>query len=113
MRLVSDKLEIVCTVCPTGCGMQIHDHEGEIKVVGNLCIRGYDYAVAELTNPLRTLTTTMRLSGSDLKLLPVRTSVPVPKDKMREIVLCLNRAAACAPIASGDVVVPEIRRASV
>ncbi len=103
------KTTVVCTVCPTGCEMTVMRGEHDIILVeGNLCKRGQVYAEAEITHPVRTLTTTVRLCGSDRPLLPVRTNQPVPRDRMREIVREINGMAFTAPISLGQVLVRNI-----
>ena len=56
--------------------------EDEIRVEGNACPRGYTYAVNELTNPLRTLTTTVEIESQTQKRLPVISSAPLPKGRI-------------------------------
>ncbi len=104
-----NKQTVVCTVCPTGCEMTVRRGEHDaILVEGNLCKRGLVYAEAEVTNPLRTLTTTIRLCGSDRPLLPVRTNQPVPRARLREIVREINGMAFTAPISLGQVLVRNV-----
>jgi CxxC motif-containing protein len=102
-------MEMICTVCPTGCGLTVTLENGlPVKVAGNLCKRGLAYAVAECTNPVRTLTTTVRLCNGDRPLLPVRTTIPVPRARMREMVCILNGMAVSAPVLMGTVLLADI-----
>ena len=102
-------MEMICTVCPTGCGLSVTLENGfPSQVTGNLCKRGHAYAVAECTNPVRTLTTTVRLCHGDRPLLPVRTTKPVPRSQMREMVRILNGMAFSAPIPAGTVLMTDI-----
>lgn len=74
--------KFTCIVCPVGCELVAtltDDGKTVISVEGNSCKRGVTYAVEELTAPKRTLTSTVRIVGADDKLLPVRTSRPIPK----------------------------------
>jgi len=102
-------MEMICTVCPTGCGLTIEMNDGiPGKVTGNLCKRGLAYAMAECTNPVRTLTTTVRLCNGGRPLLPVRTTKPVPRAQLREMVDVLNGLSVSAPVADGSILVPDI-----
>lgn len=102
-------MEMICTVCPTGCNLTVTLENGApVQVAGNLCKRGYAYAVAECTNPVRTLTTTVRLCHGDRPLLPVRTTKPVPRGQMRDMVRILNGMAVSAPISVGTVLLTDI-----
>ncbi len=102
-------MEMICTVCPTGCGLTVDVENGCVtRVSGNLCKRGHAHAVAEVTRPVRTLTTTVRLCGGDRPLLPVRTNRPVPRERLREIVRLLNGITVSAPVAEGTIVIADV-----
>ncbi|MDU2066722.1 MAG: DUF1667 domain-containing protein, partial [Sporomusaceae bacterium] len=73
---------ISCIVCPMSCqGKVIFDNENIIDVVGFTCQRGVNYAKQEVTDPKRTLTTTVKVTGGELHLLPVISKPALPKDK--------------------------------
>ena len=97
--------ELICIVCPRGCHLRI-DENG--TVTGNGCQRGVDYAHAELTAPVRTLTSTVKITGADLPRLPVKTDRPIPKERMAEAMRILNGVTVTAPIRIGDVIVKNI-----
>ena len=104
------KKNLTCIVCPVGCRLEITmDAAGKIKdISGNTCKRGYDYAMTEFTDPRRTLTTTVKLTGSAAdKFLPVRTSSPIPKPKLMEAMAIVNKLSASAPVKVGDVICPD------
>ena len=101
------KKNLTCIVCPVGCRLEITmGADGTIRdISGNTCRRGYDYAMTEFTDPRRTLTTTVRLTGAKTdKFLPVRTSAPIPKPSLMEAMKKVNTLSACAPIRVGDVI---------
>ena len=101
------KKTLTCIVCPMGCQLEVTtDENGKVTdITGNTCKRGYDYAMSEFTDPRRTLTTTVRITGSDNdKFLPVRTSSPIPKPKLFEAMEKVNTLTASAPIKVGDVI---------
>lgn len=62
------KKEMTCIVCPMGCQLQLDIDDATLKlsVSGNNCPRGIKYAHEELTNPKRTLTTTVLLERAEL-----------------------------------------------
>ena len=95
---------ITCTTCPVGCEMEV-EHEGKIfiKVTGHICKRGEAYAEDEIVNPRRTLTSTVILNGAEIKLLPVKTSAPIEKDKLFEGMSIINNIKINAPVKMGDV----------
>ncbi|MBQ9428175.1 MAG: DUF1667 domain-containing protein [Clostridia bacterium] len=84
------KRELTCTVCPMGCEICVETDGGKVlSVGGNTCRRGEDYAVTEVTAPVRTLTSTIRCDNG--KLLPVKTKKPIPKEKMRVFMDVINQ----------------------
>lgn len=100
---------ITCILCPRGCNLKVELDEGEIlSVKNNECEKGPRYANDEVYHPTRTLTTTVRIKGAKLPLLPVRTKGPIPKDKVFEAMSVLAGVEANAPITVGQVIYPNI-----
>ena len=107
------KKYLTCIICPMGCSLEIDVNENEenieIKSVsGNNCRRGEQYAKKELTEPTRTLTTTMAVSGSTLKLVPVKTDGEVPKDMLLKAMEVIRRAKCTAPVKCGDILLLDL-----
>ena len=102
------KKEIICTVCPRGCHIQV-EGEGDkvLSVEGQGCKRGLEYASAEYAHPVRILTTTVKLDGQN-DLLPVRSNAPVPKEKLFDCMEVIRATAVKAPVARYDVVIKDI-----
>ena len=100
------KKTLTCIVCPIGCKIDVTLDEGGkiLDITGNTCRRGYKYAETEFTNPTRTLTSTVRCDSEFDKLLPVRTSAPIPKGKLFDAMKLINQIEVRAPISRGDVV---------
>ncbi len=103
------KKEVICTVCPRGCHI-IVEGEGETisSVEGYSCKRGLEYASAEFAHPVRILTTTVKLSSDEHDLLPVRSSAPVPKEKLFDCMAVIRTIEAARPINRYDVIVKDI-----
>ncbi|MBQ8028410.1 MAG: DUF1667 domain-containing protein [Clostridia bacterium] len=102
--------DLICVSCPLGCSMSVElSDSGEVlSVKGNTCKRGEQYAISECTNPVRMLTTTMKVNGGSLNVVPVKTSVPIPKGKMFECMEVINNEVVDAPVAMGDVLICNI-----
>lgn len=94
---------LICIVCPRGCRLTV-DEENGYAVEGNQCPRGEEYGRNEIMNPVRVVTTTVRIESSEMKLCPVRTEKPIPKDKMFECIRVLNGITLKAPVRTGDIV---------
>jgi CxxC motif-containing protein len=100
--------ELVCIGCPMGCRLRAAPSGSEVLVEGHSCERGRTYAIAELTRPMRTLPSTVRIRGAALKRLPVRSAAPVPKDSLFRCMEELRRVEVAAPIAMGEVIVENL-----
>lgn len=97
--------KLICIVCPRGCHLEIDE---KLNVTGNSCKRGEVYGKAEVTNPTRTVTSTVKLNSKNLKMLPVRTDKPISKSKMFEVIEILKNTSVNAPIKSGEEIVKNI-----
>ena len=99
---------ITCIVCPNGCRIDCEEVDGAWRCSGNACKRGAAYAVAELTAPMRTLTTTVRTQSAQMPALPVRTRGELPKARLSDAVAALAGVTVQPPLHIGDVVLPNI-----
>jgi len=102
--------EIICIICPLACRVTVNiDEEGTILGATNyLCKEGENYAIAEYKFPGRILTTTILTEDSSCKLLPVRTSGPVPKERLKEMMYFLSRIKVKPPVKMGQVILPNV-----
>jgi CxxC motif-containing protein len=99
--------ELTCIVCPRGCALRVEIEEGkDLVVTGNACPRGVQYAIDECTHPMRTITTTVR--AEDGSVIPVKTDRTIPKEKMFECMVEINKAVATLPAHVGDVVIENV-----
>lgn len=106
---MTETKRITCVVCPLGCeGKIAADGESIVTVEGFGCPRGEQYAREEAANPRRMLTTSVRVRGSDKKLLPVVSDRPIPKHLLMDCTALLMGVTVDAPIAEGHVVCRDI-----
>ena len=101
---------ITCIVCPQGCSLEIwYNMKDEVKEIkGYTCKRGLEYGRAESINPVRTLTTTIRIDGGKLPVIPVKSNKPLPKNLLFECMKIIKKVKLRAPINSGEVVIENI-----
>lgn len=99
---------ITCILCPRGCAMTVTGEVGALQVTGNTCPKGEKYAVDECTNPVRTVTSTVRVSNRKDTMVSVKTAAPVPKGKMMEVMAALRSVTVSAPVQIGHVVLSDI-----
>lgn len=101
--------DIICTVCPRGCRITVTgDQKSVAAAEGYGCKRGLEYAKAEYAHPVRILTTTVKTDGGDEKLLPVRSSRPIPKEKIFECMEVIRKTTVKSNVKSHDVVIKNI-----
>ena len=98
--------KFTCISCPIGCGLTVD--VDNLIVTGNKCKRGQVYGINEVTNPVRTITTTVKIEGGTHKVLPVKTQKPIPKGLNMECMKVLNKITIKAPVKIGDIVVENI-----
>ena len=100
-----EKRELICIVCPRGCHLTVDEN---LVVTGNTCKRGEIYGRQEVTNPTRTLTSTVRIHHAELPLCPVKTKDPIPKGKLFAAMEEIDKVVLEAPVHIGDVVIADL-----
>jgi CxxC motif-containing protein len=98
---------MTCINCPMGCSLEV-TVEDEIKVSGNRCIRGREYAASEITDPQRTVTSTVRIFNGDKSLASVKTDREISKRLIFEVMRIINDINIEAPVRIGDVLTTNI-----
>ena len=98
------KTNLICIMCPMGCEMTVEKVGKTFNVTGNSCVRGERYAKEELTAPKRVVTALVKTTTG---VLPVKTTAPVPKQLVFEVVkeinkLCLKKGKI------GDVIIKNV-----
>jgi CxxC motif-containing protein len=107
--MAAEKKHFVCVVCPIGCEIDVvHDGSKIISMEGNKCEKSVEFVSQELIEPMRILTTTVRIRGSRWPVIPVRTDKSVPKRLFPRIMKELRRIKLQAPISMLDMVVRDI-----
>lgn len=99
-------MKINCIVCPQGCELNIIDENGKIAVSGNKCKRGAEYGTQEFRDPRRMVTSIARLSGGGV--LPVKTSAPVPKDRIFDVLAEVKKIIVARPVKLGAVLIKNV-----
>ncbi len=102
------KGHITCTVCPVGCKIFVSDESGEIVIEGNRCEKGYEYAMNEIVRPKRTLPTSVKVIDGEQPLVSVKSSKPVDRKKIADIMKKIKEISVEAPVNIGDIVAKNI-----
>jgi CxxC motif-containing protein len=112
--------ELYCIVCPNGCRLKIEEIAGaaggeagaanaggaggKYRVTGNKCGRGVDFAIAEVTGPTRSITTTVRTRFPLAPALPVRSAGEIPKASVPELMRFLGTVSITTAVGIGDII---------
>ncbi len=107
----NEMIEKICIVCPIGCNLKItkdSSQEEGYLVEDNKCPRGYTYAIKEMTNPTRIVTSTVKISDLEDVMLPVKTTDGIPKGKIFELMDEINKIEIELPIQMNDVIIPNL-----
>ncbi|MBP5551765.1 MAG: FAD-dependent oxidoreductase [Spirochaetales bacterium] len=91
---------VTCTICPNGCQVKWDEQTGTFS--GNRCKRGARFAMQERTSPMRSVTTTVKIS--DGSLLPVRTAEQISKAHVIGLVRQLRKTELEKSVAIGGEV---------
>lgn len=97
---------LTCLLCPAGCELDVLDEDGRLQVRGNECDKGIAFAESEIHHPLRNLATSVPLLGTEAKMVSVRLSGPVPRERIFPILEAIARLRPQAPVFRGQVLIP-------
>ena len=106
--LTTQVKEIVCIVCPNGCRIQCKQSGDGFHFSGQKCKRGESYAAAELTRPMRSLTTSVKTAFADSPVVSVRTDGEIEKSKLMEVSKALSSVLVQTRVKIGDIIAENI-----
>ena len=81
---------------------------GEYEVTGNMCPRGEEYAINEMTHPARNISSLIKVNGKGGPVISCKTSSEIPKNKIFDVMEVINQASVSAPVNVGDVLIKNI-----
>lgn len=101
--------KITCIVCPMGCeATVVFEGDKILKAEGLECQRGKEYVAREIKAPMRDFFTVVQVRGARAAVCPVRSTKPIPRDKLTECSRELADVVLVAPIKAGDVIARDI-----
>ncbi|MGI5887932.1 MAG: DUF1667 domain-containing protein [Oscillospiraceae bacterium] len=101
-------MEMICINCPKGCRLRAEKTADGWEISGYSCPRGKEYAYSEVTDPRRTLTSTVVVKSGAIRRCPMKSASPIPKDLVKEAAKALDGVVLEAPVRIGDIVVKDI-----
>lgn len=102
-------VEVTCVRCPMGCIVSVEVRADGIAAYldGAMCARGSEYAVAEATAPMRSVATTVAVSGCG-EPLSVKTAAPIPRELVKAAVRAMKGIDVTLPVRVGEVVMMDV-----
>ena len=108
MGIKMEVKNLICINCPMGCPVTAEMEGGEVvRVSGNTCRRGEAYARKEVTDPARTVTSTVKVINGKAAVVSVKTKEDIPKEKIFDCMKILKSIQIEAPVRIGDLVVAD------
>ena len=98
--------EIICICCPKGCYLKVNIDEN--TVTGNSCERGAEYGINEVTNPVRIITSTVKVENGESPVVPVKTKKPIPKALNFKCMEEIDKCMVKSPVKIGDIIIENI-----
>ncbi len=97
-----------------GCSLTVvMKGEEVVEVAGNTCKRGDIYARNEVINPMRMVTSTVKVIGGRENVVSVKTKEDIPKGKIFECVRALKDVKVNAPVYMGDTIMKNVANTGV
>ncbi len=101
--------ELTCIGCPMGCPIEVELDQGKIvKITGFVCKKGELYAMKEVVDPRRVITSIVPVDGGTVGMVPVKTAGDIPKNRIKDCMEALKGLRVEAPVTSGQVIVANV-----
>ncbi len=99
---------LTCIICPRGCALTVEIDGDNATVSGNACPKGKDYGINECLNPIRTVTSFVRVANRDETMVSVKTKDPVKKSDIFKVMEKIRSTEVNAPVKIGDVILKDV-----
>ena len=106
---MKNEKEITCIICPIGCKILVRSDKKNFEIIdGNKCKKGIEYARIEALDPRRMLTSSILVKNSKWPLVSVKSSRPVPKDKIFSVLNEIRKVKVSAPVNLGQILIKNV-----
>jgi CxxC motif-containing protein len=107
--MTRERKHFTCVTCPIGCEIDVEVENGSIvSMEGNKCEKSEKFVQQELIEPMRVLTSTVRVSGAKWAMVPVRSNKAIPKRLFFQIMRQLADIELRVPVKLSQVVVEDV-----
>jgi len=106
---MTNEKEITCIICPIGCKISVRIDGKRLEVCkGNKCKKGIEYARSEALDPRRVLTSSVLVKNGEWPLVSVKSSSPIPKDKIFQVLKQIKQIKVDAPVKLGQNIIKNV-----
>lgn len=106
---MTENKQITCIVCPIGCKIMVSVKGEKVEVFsGDKCKKGVDYAIYEALDPRRVLTSSILVEGGEWPLVSVKSSKPVPKNEIFDVLKEIKKVKINAPVKIGKTIIKDV-----
>ncbi len=104
------EVEMICIQCPKGCKIKVSlDDDNKVTdISGYTCKSGKEYALQEIIDPHRVITTSVKVIGGKSELVSVKTSKPVPKKLIQPIMDIIKNSSIHAPVEINQIIISNV-----
>ncbi|NLM89147.1 MAG: DUF1667 domain-containing protein [Syntrophomonadaceae bacterium] len=99
---------LICIECPIGCSLTAVKSGEQWEIKGNRCRKGEQFAINELTDPRRSVCSTMKTTYRKVPRLPVRTNGEVPLNAIFAVMEQINAVTLDHPVHIGEVIIENV-----
>jgi CxxC motif-containing protein len=108
------KRTLICVECPNGCELEVcFDDNNQINIEDSVCKRGYKWAKQELTDPRRTIASSVAVDNGDWPLVSVKTNRAIPLTDISKVMEAIKAIRVQAPVKLGDVLIVNAAKTDV
>lgn len=99
---------MTCIICPNGCKLEVTQEGDYIQVKGNQCKRGETFGIMEMTEPKRTISSTVKTIFPEVPVLPVRVSSEIPKDRIFDVMNEINKVRLDHKVDRNEIILENV-----
>ena len=106
---MNSEKKITCIICPVGCEIKVQINNDRYSIIkGVKCKKGEEYVKNELYNPKRMLTSTILVECGIWPLVSVKTSQPISKEKIFDVLTEIKNKKIQAPVFIGQKIIKNV-----
>ena len=109
-----ENMKITCIICPIGRKILVDNKGDKVEISSrNKCKKGIDYATYEALDPRRVLTTSVLVEKGEWPLVSVKSSKPIPKDKIFAVLEEVKKVKLRATVRIGSIIIKNVAKTGI